>query len=302
MKKFITLFIVLLSTASMAQEYIAFQSRSTNVRAVIYFPEIKMEKYPLIITQHGSRPTEKIGKCNLFGQGSECAKTDVFSMTVIKQGLKAGFAVVAIDAFTDLGIDANNKTTYPNAYFFAADLRQRLQSDSRIDSTNIFYTGWSYGGLAVMNSMRYPRLDQWRATAPVETTCHYQPGARKLYYPTLYVFGEKSHFNPKPCVWLLDKLKDNGSQVEMIIVPNANHNFGSGESRGGPARSLNGCADNHVITEDSGWRRADGSTIDRQTADKECFTSVGYGSNDFAKMDEAVSHVIKFFSKVQFRQ
>jgi predicted peptidase len=194
-------------TAALAQEIIKYEARSrqslNKVRAALYIPDMGSAPYPLVITQHGSSPEVKLGKCPVFGRSEDCVKTDVFSSKLLKSALEKGFAVAVIDAFSDIGAGKDNKLAFPDATSYAHALREKLVQDARLDPERFFYTGWSYGGHSVLNTMLYRTQDRWRAIAPVEAGCQFQPAAKTLPYPVLFVMGAESHYPPKPCLYLV---------------------------------------------------------------------------------------------------
>lgn len=284
---------------SWAAEYIEFKSYdtrlqiNTEVLAEVHFPKYGSAPYPVIITQHGSSPTERFEN----GKGS----TDVFSKSVIKQGLENGFAVVAIDAFYKRGLDGTKKTQFPNATRYAYDLKAILTSDARFDSSKIFYTGWSYGGMMTLDALSGQYNTDptpWRAVAPSEAGCQFQPPATKLSFPVIFVLGETSHYPPGPCIGYAESLKKQGNTVSTIVIPGANHHYSTyGFGRTKRSYSLNGCTDNPVIKDRSQWRHVDGTPVSREEAWKKCTTWQGGNGGAADKLDESVKYIIDSFNK-----
>ena len=189
MKKLCFFLLMLTACIAKAGEFLSFEANNQKVRAVLFFPKEKKEQYPLIITQHGSSPNIRIGECSLFG-GAKCAVTDTFSEKIIEEGTKAGFAVVAIDAFTELGVSKADKTRFPPAWRYAIRLKTLLSNDDRIQADATFYTGWSYGGASVTRALSIEEIRQpWKAIAPVEAGCQFQHVPIKQAYPILFVMG-----------------------------------------------------------------------------------------------------------------
>jgi len=301
MKSLIVFFLVLAPYIANASEFILFELNNQKVRAVLFFPEEKKEKYPVIITQHGSSPTIRIGECSFFG-GERCALTDTFSKKIIEEGTKAGFAVVAIDAFSELRVSKSDKTKFPQAWRYATRLKTILSDDKRIQADSVFYTGWSYGGHSVMRMLDTHMNDSWKAIAPVEAGCQFQHTPIKQSYPTLFVMGADSHYSPTPCLYLNDQLKAIGNQSEAVVIPGVSHSFSTRGDRAAPnggGISLSGCPNNFFIIDRQGnWTRRDGSPADARTAWTEC-TAPGIGGGMEDKMSLAVSHVIGFFKSVK---
>ncbi|MEY3669094.1 MAG: hypothetical protein RL258_489 [Pseudomonadota bacterium] len=272
-----------------------FQIAGESYRVAFFVPNGQAAA-PLVISQHGSSPTEPYGQCPLFGSRKDCVMTDVFTKELVRQATEEGFAVAVIDAFSELGATSADKTRFPNATKYALHLRDAIRTDSRFDQARIYYTGFSYGGHSVMNVL-HDRVAHFKAVAPVEAGCQIQPIARSVPYAVLFVLGDRSHYPPKPCLYLQQALVAQGVDARAVVIAGANHNFGLGASKTGPSRSLNGCTDNHVIIDGRNWRHVDGKATNRKDAVEACTTLVGYSSNDIEKMPEAVGYVVKFFAE-----
>ena len=272
-----------------------YQVSAESYRVAFFIPT-GVVAAPLIISQHGSSPTESYGQCPIFGSRKNCVMTDVFTKELIRQATKEGFAIAVIDAFSELGANKADKTKFPNATQYAVHLRGAIRSDPQFDQSRIYYTGFSYGGHSVVNVL-HNRAADFRAIAPVEAGCQIQPIARMVPYGVLFVLGDRSHYPPKPCLYLQQALKAQGADARAVVIAGANHNFGLGASKTGSSRSLNGCTDNHVITDGKNWRHVDGKPTNRNDALEVCTTLVGYSSDDIAKMPEAVTYVVKFFAE-----
>jgi dienelactone hydrolase len=301
MNKFFSVLLLMIGGMACASAYSPvetsvriFEVSGESYRVAFIVPKSNTS-HPLIIAQHGSSPTESYGQCPLFGSRKNCVMTDVFTKEVILQATKEGFAVAVIDAFSELGANSRDKTRFPNATRYAIHLRDSLRSDLRFNQSRIFYTGFSYGGHSVMNVL-HERATHFRAIAPVEAGCQIQPAARSLGFPILFVMGDRSHYPPKPCLFLQESLSRLGVDAQSVVISGANHNFGIGASKTGPSRSLNGCTDNHVIIDGPIWRHVDGKLTNRKDAIDSCTTYVGLASDDITKMPEAVKHVIDFFA------
>ena len=161
-------FVAFLSTNSgQAAEIIVFKSWAGNqlkeqeVIAELHVPSSPAVRLPVIITQHGSTQDKPFKS----GKG----KTDAYSQQIIEKGLEQGFAVVAVDAFYPRNTSSTQKEHFPAAQFYALTLRNLLASDSRFDPERIFYTGFSYGGQMVIETLMplaaHYRSTRWRAIA-----------------------------------------------------------------------------------------------------------------------------------------
>jgi hypothetical protein len=129
----------------------------------------------------------------------------------------------------------------------------------------------------------------------VEAGCQIQPAGRRLRYPVLFVLGDRSHYPPQPCLHLTKALQQAGTDAQAVVLEGADHNFGVGPVRSGPSSTLNGCTDNPLIVDGTGWRHLNGQRTDREEAMRTCTTFIGYGSQDATLLPMAVEHVVAFF-------
>ena len=122
---FFTSFVILCLASSNGNsnyiiEVINFESDSRGfskpVIALVAIPKQNKDKYPVIITQHGSTRDG----INFLDTGG---KTDEYSSRVISEGTKRGFAVIAIDAFFKTALRPSQKSRFPNAFQYAIDLK-----------------------------------------------------------------------------------------------------------------------------------------------------------------------------------
>lgn len=298
-----TLWIAYLSTnAGHAAEILTFRSwagsqlKEQEVIAELHVPSGSANRLPVIITQHGSTQDKPFKS----GKG----KTDVYSQQIIDKGLAQGFAVVAIDAFYPRGTRATEKELFPAAQFYALTLRNLLARDSRFDPERIFYTGFSYGGQMVIETLLpLPpifRNIQWRAIASAEGNCQIQPKARAGSPPSIFVMGELSHYPPKPCIYLSEQLKQAGNVSEHVTIAGAYHYYSLSGVREVEAnyRALNACTDNPVIRENAQIAyHLDGTPTDLAKAFRTCSGKKGHTRGNEEKLSEATDHVIRFFNR-----
>lgn len=261
------------------------------IPAELHFPKNATGKLPLIITQHGS--TRDGGKI-LNGQG----RTDELSARLIKQGTDAGFAVAVLDAFEGTGIRPSDKKKFPQAHHYAAQLRAKLAAHPRIDSTNMFLTGFSFGGGVVFKHLdaRYVAdAPGWRAVAAAEPGCGMFSEPVAVPFPVLIIKGGESHYPPAPCALYRDLLRAAGSQVSYVLIPTANHFF-SENGRIVEGVAVNGCSDNPVIRAPNGKLRfADGTPTDRATVRRKCITNRAGAGKSREHLDFAIRKIIAFF-------
>jgi dienelactone hydrolase len=294
--------IFLCTSVARAAEIIQFKSWAGNqlkdqeVIAELHLPTGSTTRLPVIITQHGSTQDK------FFKSGK--GKTDVYSQQIIDKGLAQGFAVVAIDAFYPRNTKGSEKELFPAAQFYALTLRNMLASDSRFDTERIFYTGFSYGGQMVIETLmplasQY-RNARWRAIASAEGNCQIQPKAPSDAPPSIFVLGELSHYPPKPCIYLSEQLKQAGNISLHVTISGANHYYSLSGVRDVVAnsRTLNACTDNPVIRENHQLaRHLDGTPTDLATAFKTCTGNRSQTRGNEEKLGEATDHVIRFFNQ-----
>ena len=298
----IVLAIFLSNSVALAAEIIQFKSWAGNqlkdqdVIAELHLPTSSANRLPVIITQHGSTQDK------FFKSGK--GKTDAYSQQIIDKGLAQGFAVVAIDAFYPRNTKATDKQQFPAAQFYALTLRDLLVSDNRFDPERIFYTGFSYGGQMVIETLmplasQY-RNARWRAIAVAEGACQIQPMARPDAPPSIFVLGELSHYPPKPCIYLSEQLKQAGNVSQYVIIPGASHYYSLSGVRDVvvTARTLNACTENPVIRKSHQIaHHLDGTPTDLAKAFKTCSSNRSHTRGNEEKLGDATDHVIRFFNQ-----
>ncbi len=261
------------------------------IPAELHFPKNGTGKLPLIITQHGS--TRDGGRI-LNGQG----RTDELSARLVKQGTDAGFAVAVLDAFEGTGIRPSDKKKFPQAHRYVAQLRTKLAAHPRIDATNMFLTGFSFGGGTALKHLdaRYiADTPGWRAVAVAEPSCGMFSEPVTAPFPVLIIKGGESHYPPAPCELYRDLLRAAGSQVSYVLIPTANHFF-SENGRIVDGVAVNGCSDNPVIRAPNGKLRfADGTPTDPATVRSKCITNRAGAGKSREHLDFAIQKIIEFF-------
>ena len=264
-----------------------------TIPSALFLPPAHSGRVPLIISQHGS---SRDGTSFADGQG----KTDEYSTRIVREGTQAGFAVAVLDAFAGTGLRPNNKRKFPDAARYAVQLHEALRQHPRIDSDNVFYTGFSYGAAQVLKQQgaRWaPVNSPWRALAAAEPGCNVVSLPASVPYATLIIKGGESHYGPAPCEYYIDMIATAGNQVEYWLLPGANHFFSAnGEIVDGTA--VNGCADNPVIRYPDGRRKfADGTVATRELFVSRCITRQGGKGKSREYLDEVVRGVIAFFER-----
>jgi dienelactone hydrolase len=270
---------------------------SRIIPAELHFPQQTKGKLPLIISQHGS---SRDGGSIIGGKG----RTDEFSARLIKHGTNAGFAVAVLDAFEGTGVQPSDKKQFPRAALYAAQLRGNLATHPRIDAQNLFYTGFSFGGSAVLNFLDAQIVQTqplWRAIAAAEPGCNTISEAIKAPFATIIIKGDESHYPPAPCALYRDLLVAKGSDVDLLVIPKANHFF-SKNGRIVDGVAVNGCSDNPVIRLKNGRLQFfDGAPTTKAEVIKRCITNRAGAGKSREYLDYAIDQIITFFKAQQIK-
>ncbi len=261
-----------------------------SIPVEVTFPENGAGPYPLIIYQHGS---SRDGYTFSSGEG----RTDEHGTRLKKAALAHGFAFAALDAFYDTGLVPSDKTKFPKAEQYAAQLRGLLlRKYPQLDSANTFYSGFSYGGDAVMNQLYDPKNPTWTALVAAEPSCNVVAKPLPLAYPVLILKGTKSHYYPIACELVTKRHKDNGNPVRLSMLEGGNHYFSLNGEIVKNGIAFNGCAKNPIFIDTVSFQIAhhDGTLIARDDLRK-CFTTEGGKGQSRELLDEAISQTIAFF-------
>ena len=248
---------------------------------------------PLVILQHGS--TRDAGK--VF---DSIVETDEHQKQLAKAALDSGFAVAIIDAFYKKQLKGNQKTQFPDAQEYARQTASYFAVDKRLDSSNFFYTGFSYGGhsaLLLMGDLRIDNTNNWAGIVAAEPPCNIFLEARKFYSPLLTIKGGESHYEPLPCETMTRMYKKAGADAEIVILPKSNHYF-SHNGKIGKGLAFNGCGDNPVIVKKSGkYVFLDGSIATRNIIREKCFTKEGGSGKSREDLAKVIKISVQFFLK-----
>ena len=265
--------------------------KKDNVLAQIHFPQNMNGKVPLIIHQHGS---ERDGiKFKKWG-----GKTDAWGSKIITAGLERGYAVAVIDAFYKRGLTADKKTKFPNPVNIALKLGDILSADNRVQSSKMYYTGFSFGADWIMMLQGQNYVDQKIFTAVVAA----EPGCNALANPvksnlsTLIIKGTDSHYYPIACESYFEVVKNVGNKIEYASIPKVNHYF-SLNGKIGKGKAFNGCSNNIIlINSDGSMKHRDGSDVGKKGWSK-CFTRESGKGKARQKLNEAINLALDFFDK-----
>ena len=263
-----------------------------DVLAQIHFPKKTDGKVPLIIHQHGSsRDGMKFKKWG--------GRTDEWGKRLVKEGLKRGYAVAVIDAFYNRKLKPTNKNKFPNAVHIAIKLAKIYSQDNRIEKSQIFYSGFSYGSSQVLKfqDSRIQSQNPFRAGVAAEPGCNIVSNPARTNFATLMIKGEESHYYPVACKTYYKMIKKVGNKVQYISIPKVNHFFSlNGKITQGVA--VNGCSKNiFIIYSDGSFKFQDGTRSGKRGRLK-CFTKeAGGGEKNRAKLNHAINLSLDFFDK-----
>ena len=260
--------------------------------AQIHFPKKTDGKVPLIIHQHGSsRDGMKFKKWG--------GRTDEWGKRLVKEGLKRGYAVAVIDAFYNRKLKPTNKNKFPNAVHIAIKLAKIYSQDNRIEKSQIFYTGFSYGSSQVLKfqDSRIQSQNPFRAGVAAEPGCNIVSNPARTNFATLMIKGEESHYYPVACKTYYKMIKKVGNKIEYVSIPKVNHFF-SLNGKIVKGKAVNGCSKNILIRySDGSFRFQDGTPSNRRGRLK-CFTEeAGGGEKNRAKLNDAIDLSLNFLDK-----
>lgn len=264
----------------------------TEVPVEINLPTSGSPPFPVIISQHGS---ERDGKTFTGGVG----KTDEYTKRLIDRALTRGYAVLAIDAFHNKGLEANDKLQFPTASAYAEMLRDKVGELTNLDPRNIFYTGFSYGGRSVLDALYKPmEISKWRALAAAEPDCNSFAAPKPLPTPVLVMKGEESHYPPKPCQIMAKMYQEAGSDFTVKLFSKSNHYF-SHNGRIGKGKAYNGCSDDPIVIYGRGnFKTASGVPVSfEELRAGRCMTATGGSGKSREDLNDAVDTALDFFDK-----
>lgn len=268
----------------------------TEVPVEINLPASGSPPFPVIISQHGS---QRDGKTFTGGAG----KTDEYTKRLIERASARGYAVLAIDAFYNKGLEANDKMQFPTASVYAEMLRDKVGELTSLDPNNIFYTGFSYGGRSVLDALYKPiEIAKWRALAAAEPDCNTFAAPKALLTPVLVMKGGESHYPPKPCEIMAKMYQEAGSDFTVKLFPKSNHFF-SHNGRIGKGKAYNGCSDDPIVIYGRGnFKTASGVPVSfEELRAGRCMTATSGSGKSREDLNQAVDTVLDFFDKHRTR-
>ena len=184
---------------------------------------------------------------------------------------------------------------------FLIKLKKILSEDPRFDKNRFFLTGFSFGAGNVnkfyderaQGKLKIP----WKAMVAAEPACQTVSYPIKITTPNLFIKGDESHYPVKPCKYYAKIIKEQGNNIEFLIIPKVNHFFSfKGTIVKGIA--VNGCPDNIAFRyPDGSWKFADGTPSTRREVNKRCLGDKAGSGKTREKLDLAVDYTYKFFNK-----
>lgn len=255
----------------------------------VSIPDTGTGPFPLIIYQHGS------SRDGHTFEGS-VGKTDEHGTRLKKAALAQGFAFAALDAFHDKGLAPSDKTKFPKAEQYANQLRSSLLVRfAQLDPKNTFYSGFSYGGDAVMNQLYAPQNPKWTAIVAAEPSCNVVAKPRPLPYPVLILKGTQSHYYPIACELVTKRHHEIGNPVRLELLEGGNHYFSLNGEIVTNGIAFNGCSKNPIFMAfDAPPTHYDGTVTTRDDLQK-CFTKEGGKGQSRELLDDAIAKTMTFF-------
>ena len=182
---------------------------------------------------------------------------------------------------------------------FILQLAKIYSQDNRIEKSQIFYTGFSYGSSQVLKfqDSRIQSQNPFRAGVAAEPGCNIVSNPSRTNFATLIIKGEESHYYPVACKTYYKMIKKVGNKIEYASIPKVNHFF-SLNGKIVKGKAVNGCSKNILIRySDGSFKFQDGTPSNRRGRLK-CFTEeAGGGEKNRAKLNDAIDLSLNFLDK-----
>jgi len=193
---------------------------SQTVYGIITYPEIKKNKYPIIIGVAGSA-----------GWGEHHYKyLDIYN--------EIGIATLALHSFESRGVTSTVgeqvSATIPMVVHDAFSALNALSNNKKIDIDQVGITGWSFGGGVSLFAGWKPIMDKlspnlkFAAHLPLYPPCVAKPDVPEFTDSPIHILiGELDNWVPaEPCDQLVTELKNmNYENIDITIYDNAHHSF-----------------------------------------------------------------------------
>jgi dienelactone hydrolase len=305
--KLIWIFILfLISFKAFSQEIINYQSfwkkAAIDIKAELYLPTTGTAPFPVIFSIHNSGP-DRILKAS-------GGRTDVISLSIKKAGLDQGFAVILIDSFTARGLTRiSEDVSQLSTRFGIIDIKRLLKAvekDSRLDKSNFFLSGHSWGGSVALHLMHKTR---WRHErhSPFKGIVAHAPGCQVLFEDdqlittSLIIVGEKDDRTPaSACVKKVKRIKEHSkNNIELIIVPKMYHSFStSGVKWMANGDAINGCINDQLMLMNSGQFIKNGKPISQEEFYKSCITKGAWSIGNEELLPHVVDLTVNFYKSL----
>lgn len=234
---------------------------SEDSQGEIYFPTKSPYDFSRLLHDWNELPTHS-GKGTLILPEGASASTPVPAMVILhgSGGIKKGREFEYADWFKQMGIAAfvvdyyaprgvTEETPYVMKTMAATEVDviadafsalNILATHSAIDAKRIGVTGYSYGGMATryvldkrLKNRLAPSNPPFALHMDIYGSCHQNTGSWETTgAPYLAVYGTADNsVDPKTCETVQQKLRDGGSEVEVLIIDGAGHAWENDEPK-----------------------------------------------------------------------
>jgi len=195
------------------------KASNQEVYGILTYPEIKKDKYPVVIGVAGSLGWSK----HHYGY--------------LDRYLEAGIAVMSLHSFSSRGVKSTvgeqASATIPMIVHDAYMALEALSARENINIKRVGITGWSLGGGVALFSAWKPIKElispdfQFAVHLPIYPPCIAQPEGLDFTDSPLHILiGEDDDWVPaEPCVEMVSSLKSKGHDIGITVYPDSHHSF-----------------------------------------------------------------------------
>lgn len=212
------------------------------VQARLFLPRGARQDHatPAVVLLHGSA-------------GLIAERGDRYGYELAAQGV-AVLAIATYDSRRDLATDFISRVLNITETMFVADAYAGLRylaSRPEIDARHVVLTGFSYGGMAATYAMYRQMADALAPNGPwfAGHVAYYAPciarftDSRTTGAPLLMLYGGRDELmNKGRCAQVANDLRGGGSQVDVIVYPDAVHQWDGSMAPRLIGRHLAGCS------------------------------------------------------------
>jgi dienelactone hydrolase len=270
-----------------------------TLEAELHLPKNAKAPYPTIVTIHGSGPDVRLSLID--------GESDIRSIRLKDMALSMGYAVVVMDVFTKrkLKFVYNDPTQIPPrvGVFDTKALLRVLSKDTRLDKSNVFFTGHSWGGQVAYRLMYE---SSWKQSDPIlpkgiladAPGCAIIREGDRLLTNSLIVVGARDERTPaEGCVRFANMYKDSGN-IKVHIIPNMDHSYSTAGSVWHPdGAAPNGCSASSIFRKVDGTLVYKDKVITQEQVMKICLTKGAWVNGNGALLDHNVEIALEFFNK-----